>query len=212
MSAVSLLVRRDRIPDEENTLVNISTLLLSVLTHWPLEDFNKVLVNWFSSSFLVIDGWDISHEISSRWMSLDLIDDKSTLVQVMVWCRQATSHYLSQCWPRSLSPCGVTRPQWVNHWYHSAASQTNFRQFSLNKKTANQISTVWYKTKFGSQNFGYQLWCLFVIHVCVMFSKYVQCGSNNNVIKYCGWGIPHNWDMSFGKFGGLPTLVAFPEN
>ena len=32
----------------------------------------------------------------------------------MAWCRQATSHYLSQCWPRSLSPYGVTRPQWVN--------------------------------------------------------------------------------------------------
>ena len=29
------------------------------------------------------------------------------------WNRQATSHYLSQCWPRSLSPYGVTRPQWV---------------------------------------------------------------------------------------------------
>ena len=26
----------------------------------------------------------------------------STLVQVMAWCRQATSHYLSQCWPKSL--------------------------------------------------------------------------------------------------------------
>ena len=36
------------------------------------------------------------------------------LVQVMAWCRQATSHYLSQCWPRSLSPYGVTRPQWLN--------------------------------------------------------------------------------------------------
>ena len=36
------------------------------------------------------------------WMSLYLIDDKSKLVQVMAWCRQATSHYLSQCWPRSL--------------------------------------------------------------------------------------------------------------
>ena len=47
-------------------------------------------------------------------MSLDLIEDKSTLVQVMAWCRQATSHYLSQCWPRSLSPYDVTRPQWVN--------------------------------------------------------------------------------------------------
>ena len=25
----------------------------------------------------------------------------------------------------------------------------------------NNQSAVWYKTKFGSQNFGYQLWCLF---------------------------------------------------
>ena len=47
-------------------------------------------------------------------MSMDLTDDKSTLVQIMVWCHQATSHYLSHCWPRSMTPCGVTRPQWVN--------------------------------------------------------------------------------------------------
>ena len=40
--------------------------------------------------------------------------DKSTLVQVMAWCRQATSHYLSQCWPRSMSPYEATRPQRVN--------------------------------------------------------------------------------------------------
>ena len=32
----------------------------------------------------------------------------------MAWCCQATSHYLNQCWPRSMSPYGVTRPQWVN--------------------------------------------------------------------------------------------------
>ena len=36
-------------------------------------------------------------------MSLDFTDDQSTLVQVIAWCHQATSHYLSQCWPRSLS-------------------------------------------------------------------------------------------------------------
>ena len=63
---------------------------------------------------LVIDDWGISCEIALIWMSLDFTDDQSTLVQVMAWCRQATSHYLSQCWPRSLSPYGVTRPQWVN--------------------------------------------------------------------------------------------------
>ena len=63
---------------------------------------------------LVIYGWGISCEIALIWMSLDFVDDRSTLVQVMAWRRQATSHYLSQCWPRSLSPYGVTRPQWVN--------------------------------------------------------------------------------------------------
>ena len=61
----------------------------------------------------VIDGWRISCELALRWMSLDSTDDKSTLVQVMSWCCQATSHYMSQCWPRSLSPYDVTRPQWV---------------------------------------------------------------------------------------------------
>ena len=35
----------------------------------------------------------------------------------MAWCRQATSHYLSQCWPRSLSPYGFTRPQWVKFMF-----------------------------------------------------------------------------------------------
>ena len=31
----------------------------------------------------------------------------------MAWCRQARSHYLNQCWRRSPTPYGVTRPQWV---------------------------------------------------------------------------------------------------
>ena len=47
-------------------------------------------------------------------MPQDLTDDRSTLFQVMAWCRQAPSHYLSQCWPRSLPPYSVTRPNWVN--------------------------------------------------------------------------------------------------
>ena len=47
-------------------------------------------------------------------MPQDFTDDKSTLVQVMAWCRQATSHYPNQCWLRSPTPYGVTRPQWVD--------------------------------------------------------------------------------------------------
>ena len=31
-------------------------------------------------------------------------------------------------------------------------------------------SSVWYKTKFGSQNFGYQLWCHFC-NICNVFKN-----------------------------------------
>ena len=48
----------------------------------------------------------ISCEITLRWMPQNFTYDQSTLAQVMAWCRQATRHYLSQCWPTS-------RPQWV---------------------------------------------------------------------------------------------------
>ena len=64
---------------------------------------------------LVIDGWGISNEIALGWMSLHLTLDESTLVQVMARCRQATSHYLNQCWPCSISQTGITRPKWVQH-------------------------------------------------------------------------------------------------
>ena len=47
-------------------------------------------------------------------MPHNLTNEKSTLVQVITWCLQRTSHYLSQCWPRSMSPYGITVPQWVN--------------------------------------------------------------------------------------------------
>ena len=73
-------------------------------------NFRYVIFKWI----LVVNGWHISCEIALIWMSLDFTDNQSTLVQVMTWCLQATSHYLSQCWPRSLTPYGITRPQWVN--------------------------------------------------------------------------------------------------
>ena len=53
-------------------------------------------------------------KLPSYDMPLDLTDDKSTLVQVIVWCRQATRHYLSQFWTRNMLPYGVTRLQCVN--------------------------------------------------------------------------------------------------
>ena len=75
------------------------------------RNFRKVIFQLIQ----VIDGWSISCKIVLVWMPMDLTDGKSTLVQVMAWCHQATSYYLSQCWPRSLLPYGIIKPQWVKN-------------------------------------------------------------------------------------------------
>ena len=116
-------------------------------------------------------------------------------------------------------------PNW--HWWNYASLAPKYVHF-MPKSITQPLFTifhwtlfghkhlyllVWYKTKFGSQNFGYQLWCLFG-DICNVFKNMLNLGLIIifYLIKYCGWGIPHNWYMSFWKLGGLPTLVAFPEN
>ena len=56
---------------------------------------------------------------------------KLILVQVIALCHQATSHYLSQSWPRFVSPYGLTGPQCVKqakpHWNDKfQTSQTHY--------------------------------------------------------------------------------------
>ena len=70
--------------------------------------------NVFFNLDLLIGIFRSPYENALQWMPQGLADDKWTLVQVMAWCHQATSHYLSQCWLSSLSTYGVARPQWVN--------------------------------------------------------------------------------------------------
>ena len=119
--------------------------------YWPFNslapgkfewNFRYVIFKWI----LVIDGWGISCEIALIWMSVDC-DDQSTLVQVMAWCRQATSHYLSQCWPRSLSPYGVTSPQWVKitRFLVSMRNDKHFVWFYMKCKL--YIHVFWKKKK-----------------------------------------------------------------
>ena len=83
------------------------------LTHWSLGD---VVVKFKRVTFectLWINFKSTYCEIALSWILKNTSDDKLTLASVMAWCPQATSHYLSQCWPRYLSPYGTTRPQWV---------------------------------------------------------------------------------------------------
>ena len=66
-------------------------------THWGL--YKVSVVSFFA--------------IFNIFCKISLSDDKSSLVQTMAWCHQATNHYLIQYWPRSTSPYDVTRPRWA---------------------------------------------------------------------------------------------------
>ena len=88
---------------------------LPELTHLPQGDM-AVIVRVISKveHMLQIKFICISCEIATRWMPQNTFDAKSTLVQEMAQCHQATSHYLRQYWLRSTLTYGVTRPHWVN--------------------------------------------------------------------------------------------------
>ena len=98
-------------------LVGISWYCTQCISFWV----NSLAFGRFANNFEIItfkliiqnNGLGTCCQIALRWKQQNLTNDKSTLVQVMAWCRQATSHYLKQCWPRSMLPYGVTRLQWV---------------------------------------------------------------------------------------------------
>ena len=62
-----------------------------------------------SAQILQIKFINTSYETALGWMPQNTLDE-STLVQLMVWYCQATSHNLSQQWPRSI---WSARPKWV---------------------------------------------------------------------------------------------------
>ena len=81
------------------------------LTQWPwLRDVEVILPVCFLKLILWTDILSTFCEIALRWEPQNSIKNKSTLVQVMAWCHQVTSHNL---WFRFMSPYCVNMPQWV---------------------------------------------------------------------------------------------------
>ena len=52
--------------------------------------------------------------VITHWKIFNLRRYILDIIQIMVGAEQATSHYLGQEWPISMSPWGITRPQWVD--------------------------------------------------------------------------------------------------
>ena len=77
--------------------------------------FFSYLVMFCVSFCFALSGSVKTKSVNLSWPSDAIWRQRSgsTLAQVMACCLTAPSHYLNQCWPRSLSPYGVTRPQLV---------------------------------------------------------------------------------------------------
>ena len=76
-------------------------------------------------------------EITLRWMPENFYEGE---VSNGSSGHLATSHYMSQYWHRSMSPNGVTRPQWVNTlqsiwrsgpWFNIKMSSYQYRKFNF---------------------------------------------------------------------------------
>ena len=97
-------------------------------------DFKHAIFNFILLTIIFRSTYDNS----LRWMLWDYTDDNSAWVQVMAMCRQATGPYMSQYWPRSMSQCDVTWPQWVSvdAWYNVISGL-----YEYNVKTTSSISS-----------------------------------------------------------------------
>ena len=141
------------------------------------------LKNVIFNLVLLIGLFRSSYDNVLRWMPQDLTDDKSTLVQVMAWCRQATSHYLNQCWQRSPTPYDVTWPRWVkssiSSMYHFVCGETDMGKIGHNKtgikrhkaQTVNIISGIKCIFHPGHSQFDFDLF-LFA-DIDILFSWWI---------------------------------------
>ena len=112
--------------------------VIIVMIYTPYETlyFNSLIPGGSSNSKNVISKqmlWikfiSTSCELLFRWMpqgTSDGTDHKSALVRAMAWCCQATSHYLSKCWPRSMSP-------------HSSQGHSDLKSSALQRYTRTQL-------------------------------------------------------------------------
>ena len=92
-------------------------------------------------------------------MLQNTFDDKSALVLAMAWCHQATSYYLSQCFPRYMSTYIIFRPRLIKHWWgnntgnlrvwgccleflHGIMYQENFIKVSLKMPASKSIQLL----------------------------------------------------------------------
>ena len=126
----------------------------------------------------------------------------------MAWCHQATSHYLSQCWPRSLSPYGITWPQcvkWVAAIWLSGIDLAR----NGNSGCANQILGCANATFHQNPHEIERIW---VILGCAISSiAHAKHGCTGGWLKLCSQVGYLNSSPNNGEQGDIPPFDKSPS-
>ena len=132
------------------------------------------------------------------------IDDVSTLVQVMAWCRQATSHYLNQCWPRFISPYNIFMPQGIKYGIVNNKTTVSSARLRLSAHKRHPI--------FSPQ--GPAVGCLYWDSwpgLNIITRLHSTCGCVESCIFVTHWGcrIGHNLTNSFSSAFSWKKKIIF---
>ena len=142
---------------------------------------------------------EVSCEITLRWLSLDLNNNRHWF-RVLAWCRQVTSHYLSRCSPCSMLSYGFTRPQWVNLLRNekigfNIPQNVNFLRALL------AICQCWFRYWLGGNHLLNQylnrMMTTYQVQQCVQFNSrssrahhciYLDWSNDSDISRLCmGW-------------------------
>ena len=131
--------------------------ILFYLTPWPWDQSSQYLKSAIPITCYVLISWMNLVKIVLWWMSQKTFDDKSTLVQVMVWCHQAISHYLSKYWPRLwCHMASLSHDELSHHWllpYTNLARTSKLTHGPANYEVmANYAAEYWYNKVFIANN------------------------------------------------------------
>ena len=97
-------------------IVSENELSKTRLTHWPLEDAPVILIMIFKLIHVsrIIDIYSIPCEIAPRWMLQGLLHVLVSIGSGNGLVLLGSKPLPESCWPSSMMPHGITRPQWVN--------------------------------------------------------------------------------------------------
>ena len=121
-----------------------ATVSVGHTTWWP----KLGLQSWYLTVW-VISLAPAKYKMHLRWLTFKLFfvmmaelylvkfppDECHWMTSHSFGCPHGTSHFLNQCWSRSMSPHGATRPRWVesllqfSFQYHVPAGETQWELF-----------------------------------------------------------------------------------